>query len=283
MSDDWNTINANRGRVLGREAEALRKRYLQHREMLGRLTSEAPTEHLAKEYARLQTEIDAAVAKIDGLERRAASDASTEPAAPMPSAAPLRTSPLTSPMTMKGAGTWQSTPITPASLPETNDSGVGLRSTLIVLAGLAVIGIIAALLWYFVSIEKPQASTHDLPETSTTPVITETAAPAPPLATLSVTPADFNYGTIRKGTRATHQFTLSNGSDAPITIATSRSTCRCLWFRHAPTIPAHGTTSLTVTVDGGRAKKGAVDEQVEVSAKANPQATATIHVVAEVQ
>lgn len=286
MSDDLNTINANRAKVFGREVEALRKRYLQHRETLGRLTADAPTEHLAHEYARLQRDIDSAMAKLDELERGSSPDVTTE-RAPLPSPPPPPR-PLTQPSSVPTAGerrAWQTTPIAPTPEPEPASNGSGLLTIGIVAAGIVVLGVIILLVWYFLSTEKPPEALRDKPAVSTTPVITETQAPPPPVQAvpLSVTPADFNYGTIRKGTRATHQFTLANGTDTPITIATSRSTCRCLWFKHAPSIPPHGTTSLTVTVDGGRAKKGPVDEQVQVSAKGSAQTTATIHVVANVE
>lgn len=291
MSDDLNTINANRAKVFGREVEVLRKRYLQHRETLGRLTADAPTEHLAHEYARLQKEIDSAMAKLDELERgsEATPTATTErtPLTPPPPPPPR---PLTQPSgAVPPTGerrAWQTAPIAPTPEPEPAPTGDGLRSSIgIVAAGIVVLAVIALLVWYFLSAEKPPEAFQDNPAVSTSPVITETHAPAPAVQPLplSATPSDFNYGTIRKGTRATHQFTLANGTDTPITIATSRSTCRCLWFKHAPSIPPHGTTSLTITVDGGRAKKGAVDEQVQVSAKGTTQIMAAIHVVANVE
>lgn len=287
MSDDLNTINANRAKVFGRDVGALRKRYLQHRELLGRLTTDAPTEHLAREYARLQTEIDAAVTKLDELERGAPPDAPTEPgrSAVPPSPPPPRTAPPAIPRNppREQRAAWQNAPIAPAAQPEPNGGNAGFRSALIVVAGLFVLGVIAFLVWYFLSAERPPEALRDTPETST--VITETQEPVPVPKTvpLSATPGDFNYGTIRKGTRATHQFTLANGTDETITIATSRSQCRCLWFKHAPTVPPRGTTALTITVDGGRAKKGPVDEQVQVTAKGRTDAAAAIHVVANVE
>ena len=57
MSDDFGTINVSRGER-AREIEVLRQHYRQHREALVRMTSDAPTEHLAAEYQRLIVEID---------------------------------------------------------------------------------------------------------------------------------------------------------------------------------------------------------------------------------
>jgi hypothetical protein len=63
MPDDFGTVSMKRG-DRAREIEILRQHYGKHRDVLARLMSDAPTEHLATEYQRLLAEIDAALRKI---------------------------------------------------------------------------------------------------------------------------------------------------------------------------------------------------------------------------
>jgi hypothetical protein len=67
----------------------------------------------------------------------------------------------------------------------------------------------------------------------------DTSVEAPPSAavTLAVAPPSHDYGVIRKGTRATRQFEIANNSNDPMSIQVARSTCRCLYYEHAPVIP----------------------------------------------
>jgi hypothetical protein len=59
---------------------------------------------------------------------------------------------------------------------------------------------------------------------------------APAAGALAVTPPSHNHGVIRKGTRATRQFELTNGTSDPLSIQVATSTCR-LYYEHAPVIP----------------------------------------------
>ena len=49
MSDDFGTVNVRRGER-SREIEVLREHYRTHRDALGRMAAEAPTQHLTAEY-----------------------------------------------------------------------------------------------------------------------------------------------------------------------------------------------------------------------------------------
>src|SRR5205085_967620 len=188
-----------------------------------------PTEYLASEYQRLIAEIDMAVRKLDELEGKPASAATTISDA----------EPMVKPTT--GAGT--------RPLVRTNEPAVGATSyvpppvtagaqsrvAMIVLAGVVVLGIIGWLIWRASSERKPAAPVIEQQPISSTnnappPAVTPAPAPAPVPVSLKVTPAAADYGTIRKGTRAVRQFTITNTSTSPIEIAVARSSCRCLYY-----------------------------------------------------
>ena len=66
MSEDFGTVNV-RASARSREIEMIRQHYRAHRDTLGRLAAEAPTEHLAAEYSRLIADIDTSLRKLDEL------------------------------------------------------------------------------------------------------------------------------------------------------------------------------------------------------------------------
>src|SRR5215208_2906059 len=90
MSNDFGTVSVPR-RDRAREIEILRQQYRRHRESLTSLASDAPTDHLAVEYARLIKDIDTALGKIAELEGRTPSD--TQPVRTEPGSRPLVTPP----------------------------------------------------------------------------------------------------------------------------------------------------------------------------------------------
>src|SRR5205085_12056099 len=112
-------------------------------------------------------------------------------------------------------------------------------------------------------------------------------APVPPApataGVLKVMPSVADYGTIRRGTRAVRQFEVSNATAEPMTITVARSQCRCLYYDYAGKVPAKGKDTITVTVDGAKAKAGVLNETLEVAAKGVPAATTTIGVRAEIK
>lgn len=262
MSDDFNTVSAKRGER-AREIETLRQHYRKHREALVAMTAEAPSEQLATEYQRLIREIDVAMGKIDELEVRS------------PAARPLVPPPI--PPLVQDEGEY-------VDASEGGASGSGSRVALILVAGLVVLGLIVFLIWR-ASSDRP---TDEAAATTTTAAVVYTApvtsAPPPVLEKLlAVSPASADYGTIRKGTRATRQFEVTNNSEEPISIQVARSECRCLYYEHAEAVPPKGKESITVTVDGARAKAGALAETVKVSSKKDPTIAATFEVRATIR
>ena len=92
-----------------------------------------------------------------------------------------------------------------------------------------------------------------------------------------------DYGILRKGTRATRQYELINNTDEPISPQVARSVCRCLYYEHAPVIPPRAKESLTVTIDGAKAKAGPLLESVKVTSKTDPAVVVTFDVTATVR
>lgn len=284
MSDDFGTINLRRGER-AREIEVLRQHYRQHRDALTRMIADAPTEHLATEYERLIGEIDRALSKLHELEGGAAAAPPPPPVAP-----PSRT-------TESGMRPLATPPVAnddlaePPAIPASEYAEPRSRLPLILGAALVALAIIGWLIWRASDrpgetaiVEEPTATaTTDTADagTSTSNDTIEPASTVP--AELAVVPVSHDYGTIRKGTRATRQYELSNTTDEPMSINVARSACRCLFYEHAPVIPPKAKENLTVTVDGARAKAGTLREQIRITSKANAAIGTTIDVNATIQ
>jgi hypothetical protein len=272
MSDDFGTVNVRRGER-SREIEVLRQHYRTHRDALGRMAGEAPTEHLSAEYHRLIADIDSSLRKLDELEGHG----------PAPTAAPPGQRPLVAPPA-DTAGTYDA-PFGP--------SGSSSRIILIVFAGLVVLAAIAWMIWRASSdrrtperpvVEQPATTTTALPVETGTVVPAVTPVPIGGAASIRVTPAVQDYGIIRRGTRAVRQFELTNTGETSVTIEVARSACRCLYYDYnGKKIAPKARETITVTVDAARAKSSTVDEHLTVTAKEDPSATATIGVRAEIK
>ena len=277
MSDDFGTINVKKGER-AREIEVLRQHYRQHREALARMTADAPTEHLATEYERLIIEIDRALGKLNELEGGAA-------APPPPAAHPrLKTEPGMRPLvsTMHSDDDAEEPP-TPTDLPLGDDESRS-RVPLILGAMLVALVLIGWLVWRASSDRgdaPPLVEESTSAPTSTAP---DTSIEEPPAASaLTATPATHDYGIIRKGTRATRQFEIANGGNDPLSVEVARSACRCLYYEHAPVIPPKAKESLTITVDGAKAKAGELRESVRITKKGDASVVATVEVSATIQ
>ena len=276
MADEFGTGSAKKG-DRAREIARLREHYRNHRETLSGLAGDAPSDHLATEYERLIGDIDSAVRKLDELEGK--------PAAPPP-AINADTNPMLRPATRPGATAPGSRPLVRPAEPEAVAVGrtPGLTIAMIVIAAIVVLGAIGYLVWRPRTTPKPAAvveqpvTTGSLPTTSTAPPTIAT-----PVSTLKITPALADYGVIRKGTRAVRQFEVVNASGEPIELQVARSTCRCLFYDYKSKLAANAKETITVTIDGARAKAGALQEQVDVSAKGNPAATASFTVQATIK
>ena len=282
MSDDFGTMNLRHGEH-AREIEVLRRHYRQHREALSRMMADAPTEHLATEYQRLATEIDRALAKLDELDNLATAPAFVPPPPPPPvpiDAAPRsRTEPGLRPLaTNPGAGQFDD------SASSIDDSGPRSRVALILGVAVIALGLIGWLIWRASSDRTPERPV--IASETSAPIATQSdVAAAEPVASaeLTVAPVSHDYGTIRKGTRATRQFELANNTDDPITVQVARSVCRCLYYEHAPVVPPRAREMLTVTIDGARAKAGQLSEDVKIASKSDPSIATSIEVTATVR
>jgi len=284
MADDFGTVNVKRG-DRAREIELLRQHYKAHRETLTQMVPDAPTEQLAGEYRRLVASIDDSLRKLDEMEGRGAADtaaglAETQRMGTAPGNRPL-VSP--EPATDHGIANYDG----PADRP----AGNGSRVLLMLVIGLVVLGVIGWLIWRASSDHKPASSTQvvEQPAATTNADMTTASAastaPVAPESSIKIAPAVADYGIIRKGTRAVRQFEITNTTTTPLSITVARSACRCLYYEYDTKrkLPAKGKEALTVTVDGAKAKAGALEEKVAVSSKDDPRATGTIGVRAMIR
>jgi hypothetical protein len=280
MSDDFGTVNVNRGQR-AREIEVMRAHYRRHREALVSMAADAPTETLATAYQRLIHDIDLSLTKLDDLEGRGTGTIPLATPPPVPPTAP-GDQPIAH--TMYGDDEPTHTGYVP---PYDAPSGAGKsRLAILLIAGLLVLGAIGWLVWRGSSDRKPDGVVVDTADTTDTAPIPDpdtTTTAAAIASELGMTPAVQNYGTIRKGTRATRQFEISNRTDAPITVSVGRSTCRCLFYEYVELVPPKGKESITVTIDGARAKAGELRETVKVTSKKNPAVSTTFNVEAEIR
>lgn len=303
MSDDFGTVNVRRG-DRSREIELLRQRYGQHRDALMRLVSDAPTEHLATEYQRLVRDVDAALMKLDELEGRAGgaiSAAAGAVAASMSGAVPQAVPPRGA----TPAGQAQGDPLRMATEPgmrplspapgaptaegergyATPPANTQSRMLLMTLAGIVVLALIGWLIWRASSDRKTAAGQSTAPPvvSETTPARVTPVTPAPPPAMLTIAPAAVDFGTVTKGTRAARQLEITNNGTTPAKIHVARSKCRCLYYEYAPQVGMKKKETITVTLDAARAKVGALDETISVTANKDPSLTATFQVTGTVK
>ncbi len=276
MPEEFGTVNLKQG-TQQREIELLRRHYRVHRDSLTRMVSDAPSEHLAAEYLKLINEIDMAVRKLDELEGKssATSMVDTNPS--------IKTGPGTRPLVRTPE---PSTPPLSTIYEPPSPRATQNRILIIVLAGIVVIGIIGWLIWRASSERKASAPpiVEQQPVSSTNAAPPPAVTPAPaPAASLKVTPAAADYGTIRKGTRAVRQFQVVNSGNTAMDIEVTRSACRCLFYDYNHRLSARGQETITVTVDGARAKAGPLQEQIEVHAKKDPSVSARFMVQATIQ
>lgn len=286
MSDDFGTINVKKGERT-REIEVLRQHYRQHREALARMTADAPTEHLAAEYQRLIVEIDRALGKLNELEGAGATPAPLPP----PANPRLKTEPGMRPLVSTPISDDEVEPPTPRDLPLEEEPRS--RVPLILAVMLVALVLIGWLVWRASTdrgdtppliAENGAAENGTSAPASTAPdTSVEEAPPAPAAGTLAVSPPAHDYGVIRKGTRATRQFVIANNSEEPMSVEVARSACRCLYYEHAPVIPPKAKESLTITVDGAKAKAGELRESVRITKKGDPTVTANVDVNATIQ
>lgn len=279
MSDDFGTINVRRGER-SREIEVLRQHYRQHREALARMIADAPTELLATEYQRLIAEIDRSLGKLSELD---GGDALPLEVPPPPSR--LKTEPGMRPLVTAAIDGGE--PPARDELP-LGEEEPRSRVPIILTAAVIALALIGWLIW---RASSDRGAAPVISETGTSaPVSTaadtsveEPPAPAPATGILAVTPPSHDYGTIRKGTRATRQFEVANSGNDPISILVARSACRCLYYEYAPVVPPKAKETITVTIDGAKAKAGDLHETLKIAAKKDPTVATSVEVRAKIQ
>jgi len=289
MSDDFGTVSVKRG-DRAREIEVLRQHYGTHRDALTRMIPDAPTEQLAAEYQRLVASIDASLRKLDELEGRSTSSGTVAVPAGFAGTQRMGTTPGNRPLVSSGVS---SEPVTDHGIanydgPADRPSGNGSRVLLMLVIGIVVLGIIGWLIWRASSDKKPAAQVIEQPVSTTnadTAAPSATPVPVPAASSIRIAPEVADYGTIRKGTRAVRQFEITNLTSTPLSFTVARSACRCLYYEYdtKAKLPPKGKEALTVTIDGAKAKAGALDERIAVTSKDDPNATGTIGVRAVIK
>src|SRR5712664_2193166 len=178
MSDDFGTMSM---RHRAREIEILRQHYTRHRDSLGRLEADAPTEHLANEYQRLISEIDVSMRKLDEVEGKTTPTtlADTNPVL-RTGTAPGTTAPGTRPLLR----TQEAAPSSDAGYEPTVSTASQTRAAMIVIAGAVVLGLLVWLIWRASSDRRQQA--RPIVEA---PAMTSTNAAPPPAVTPAPAPA----------------------------------------------------------------------------------------------
>lgn len=272
MPDDWGTVNLTREKAVGREIEQLRERYLHHMATLEKLIIDAPTDHLAGEYERVRQDVEISLQKLNELENGVP--------VPRPSMSPV---PAPVAPAQSGPKRREDDPFyqtNPRVLVQ-RDSPV--RALAIVLVGFVVVALAGYFFWKYVQGKRAGRSNPAI-STATSALPEETAtvkeiAPPPASTGFTISPPSQDFGRIRRGTRATRQFELTNNTDAEIPLAVSRSSCKCLWFEYVA-LPPGGSTTLTVTIDAARAPKGTLRETVKVSSKTNASLNENLEVTA---
>ncbi|HEX7191010.1 MAG TPA: DUF1573 domain-containing protein [Thermoanaerobaculia bacterium] len=275
-SDDFGTVNVKRG-DRAREIEILRQNYRAHRDALVQMAREAPSEQLAAEYQRLVRGIEASLAKLNDLERSAGPvSEDTQPVIENPT-----TNPMAKPLsTTPTVGVYDTTP---------GSATAGSRMAMIVAAGVIVLGLIGGLIWYA---SRDRGKVKPV-VTETTAVVNDTAtpataaptpvAPAPGISALTVAPAIADYGTIRKGTRAVRQVDVTNTTDKQLDYTVSRSQCRCLYYEYTGKLGPKKKETLSITVDGAKAKAGSLAETITIAAKKDRAITTSFQVTATIK
>ncbi|MDQ6799329.1 MAG: DUF1573 domain-containing protein [Acidobacteriota bacterium] len=278
MPEEFGTVNLKAG-MQQREIELLRRHYRSHRDALSKMIGDAPSEHLAGEYSKLVAEIEMAVRKLDELEGKATqpSFADTNPS--------IKVGPGNRPLVRTADSSMPPPPASMAYEPPSPRAAQN-RVVIIVIAGLTVLGIIGWLIFRASSDRKATAApvVEQQPVSATSAVPPPAVTPAPRVVeSLKVAPPSADYGTIRKGTRAVRQFQVTNTGAAAMDIEVTRSACRCLFYDYNGKLPAKGQETVTVTIDGARAKVGALREQVDVHAKKDPSVRTAFTVQATIQ
>jgi hypothetical protein len=279
MSDDFGTINVSRSER-AREIEVMRQHYRHHRATLEGLVADSPTESLAQQYSRVIADIDVSLRKLDDLENGVHASAPPPPPPPRTPHATPHVPPHVppAPPTEPGMRPLVDPPNDYSVISDRKPGAPASRVGLLFLVALVGLGLIGWLMWRASGRKTVTTDTIADNTSVTAPVTTETSSdPSVTVATntpdvaesngLVATPRSQDFGVIRKGTRAVRKFSIRNETDQPVSLKVSRSVCRCLYYQHAPVIPPKNSETLSITVDGAKAKAGDLRETVQVTSK----------------
>jgi len=119
--------------------------------------------------------------------------------------------------------------------------------------------------------EKP--ATMNMPATPPKPKVKKPKKPATPLAKFNFEEKEYNFGTVKVGTKVEHDFYFTNTGEVPMVITGANSTCGCT-IPEVPSdpIPPGGQSKVKVTFDS-TGKIGMQDKHVTITANTYPKNT----------
>lgn len=270
-----------------RELGVLISRYREHRDTLRRLSASAPDTRLAERYEKLVEALSVTIERLGEMQRteRNAPDELSELAMPLIEGTRERSEPSSlpfedddelpedtdeRPMDPMESGSWDQPFVRDFGDREDEETGSKLPLILILLVGLPIL---AGLIWMRATGEPESSERISSESQSEETVVEETRQ------SLTVRPASHDYGTVRRGTRSSHTFTISNDTEQTINVTVDRSSCRCLWYD----VPDGGlepgeSGRLVITVDGSRVT-GSLAETVVVRGGSSFSATIDLDAV----
>ncbi|MEZ4886172.1 MAG: DUF1573 domain-containing protein [Chitinophagales bacterium] len=115
---------------------------------------------------------------------------------------------------------------------------------------------------------EKKAVTMNMPATPPKP-----QKPAAPVAQFKFDEKEYNFGTVKVGTKVEHDYYFTNTGEVPLIIVDANSTCGCT-IPEVPTepIPPGGRSKVKVTFDS-TGKIGMQDKHVTIIANTSPQNT----------
>ncbi len=276
-NDDWSDREIDDGgAAVEREIDRLKRVYQEHSTQLAKLASSAPTKVLARKYHDLIGDINRSILGLE--DPSAIADRATHER-PAPPSTPSRPAP-----SVASEVRLRTEPGTHAPDLDSGDSAFG-RIALILGMAIVVIALLAFFVWkYGGEPRSDKAPAVQAIEDSTAPGAEQpSAATTPPRPALQATPEAQDFGVIYKGTRVAKSFDVTNNTDRNVTIQLERSKCRCLWFEYDGAIPAGGSVTVSVSVDGGRVEPGLLSEAIVITTRDAPRVATEVQITADIR
>lgn len=262
-----------------RELGSLLRRYEEHRNALRRLSASAPDGRLARRYERFIEDLSRTIDYLVDLQVDEEADddwEAEEDDADIIAAPPQEQRSRVDDFETMNIKRWNEPLVHDRTQPVPEEPPNRTRSIPMAVILIAIVALISALIWWSAGDEPGEQAAVE--ESAPPAVIEEAPEPIP----MTISPADFDFGAVREGTRASHQFTVTNSSDAPVEIEFERSSCRCLWYQPGPAIPPGQSGEIAITIDGSRVEPGPLTETVVIRNKLNSEMTASVVVTAEI-